>query len=197
MLIKFSASEGVVIEVPREPVPIQHYLRQPRRLVSALVDPRRTEQLGENLFRLKMRPLRFIILNLQPTVDLQVQSNTEGHVHLESVGCEIRGVEYINQRFRLKLVGNLYPVQTGDQTSLQGKADLEVQVDVPPPLEIMPRAVLESTGNNLLSRVLSTIKQRLMHQLIVDYCHWAQATAEATSSSNSLAPELRPNPPIP
>lgn len=196
MPINFSASEAVIINVPREPISIQHYLRQPRRLVSALVDPSRTEQLDENLFRLKMRPLRFIILNVQPTVDLKVESNAQGHVHLESVGCEIRGVEYINQRFRLKLVGNLYPVQTGDQISLKGKADLEVQVDVLPPLQITPSSVLERAGQSLLSRVLATIKQRLMHQLIVDYRHWAQTTAEA-GSVPERSPELRPDPPTP
>ena len=43
MYIRFNASQSVEIAVPEERVPIQHYLRQPRRLVNALVDQSRTE----------------------------------------------------------------------------------------------------------------------------------------------------------
>jgi hypothetical protein len=174
MNICFSAVQSIDLPVPEQPIPIQHYLRQPQRLIQALIDPRQVETLGNDHFRFKMRPLSFMSLSLQPTVDLRIWADADGVIHLESVGCEIRGVEYINQRFKLQLVGQLAPCQAAAKTFLKGQANLQVQVDLPPPLALTPRPLLEATGNGLLRSVLSTIKQRLAYQLLADYCAWVE-----------------------
>ncbi|NJL10802.1 MAG: DUF1997 domain-containing protein, partial [Calothrix sp. SM1_7_51] len=72
MTTKFVSSQFVEIVVPELSIPIQHYLRQPQRLVNALVDPTRCDILSEDVFRLKMRPLSFLTLSLQPTVDMRI-----------------------------------------------------------------------------------------------------------------------------
>ncbi len=188
MDIRFVASQAVEIAVPEQPIPIQHYLRQPQRLVNALVDPTRIELLSEDCFRLKMRPLTFMTLNLQPTVDMQVWSDPEGGVRLRSVRCEIRGIEYINQRFSLNLNGHLYPQLVYGNTHLKGLANLEVQIELPPPFSYMPKPLLETTGNGLLKSVLLTVKQRLMHQLLLDYRHWVRAENERLAAPTDALP---------
>jgi hypothetical protein len=185
MYTRFNASQSVEIVVPDEEVPIQHYLRQPRRLVNALVDPSRLEQLCEERFRLKMRPLEFMMLKIQPTVEMRVWANGDGTIHLRSMGSEIRGIEYINQRFHLDLVGRLEPHHYDNGTYLRGKADLVVKVELPPPLWLTPKPILETTGNALLKSVLLTVKQRLMHQLLWDYRLWAQDKAQVYLKSPS------------
>jgi Protein of unknown function (DUF1997) len=172
MYTRFTASQSVEIVVPEQPVPIQHYLRQPQRLVKALVDPSRVEQLDDELFRLKIRPLSFMTLSIQPTADLQVWAEPNGTVNLRSIACEILGLDYINQRFELNLRGHLFPHQSQDVTLLKGKADLEVKVELPFPLNMTPQTIVETTGNGLLKSVLMTIKQRLLHQLLTDYRSW-------------------------
>jgi hypothetical protein len=174
MTIQFHASQSVCLAVPEQSVPIQHYLRQPQRLVRALVDPKRTEALGRDVFRLKMRSLSFMMISVQPTVDLRLWADSEGTIHLQSVGCEIRGNDYIDRRFHLDLIGRLQPQIQRGKTYLVGQAKLTVGVDLPPPLWLTPRPILEATGNGLLQSVLLTIKQRLMHQLLVDYAAWAE-----------------------
>lgn len=170
---QFVAAQTVEITVPEQPVPIQHYLRQPQRLVYAIADPNLIEQLSQERFRLQMRPLNFLSLSFQPMVDLKVWADADGTVHLTSVGCEIRGLSYINQRFALELKGKLYPCQSNGVTKLKGRADLNVRVDVPPPFCFTPKPIIEATGNSLLKSVLVRIKQKLMHQLLLDYCQWA------------------------
>jgi hypothetical protein len=172
MATRFTASQSVEIAVPKQPIAIQHYLRQPQRLVNALVDNSRIQQLSEEIFRLKMRPLAFMSLSIQPTVDMRVWADKDGIIYLRSAGCEILGFEYVNQRFALNLKGYLSPYQTNAGTRLQGKADLEVEVELPPPFSLTPKPILEATGNGLLKSVLLTVKQRLLHQLLVDYRHW-------------------------
>lgn len=187
MKIQFISAQAVQIAVPEQPVPIQHYLRQPQRLVKALVDPSRIETLGEDSFRLKMRPLHFMHLTLQPTVDLKVWAESDGTVRLKSIDCEIRGIEFINQRFALNLVGYLSPVLIAGVPHLQGNADLKVEVELPPPFWLTPKPFLEATGNGLLKSVLLTVKQRLVHHLIADYCQWAASDlGKATQVPSAL-----------
>ncbi len=173
MDIRFVASQSVELAVAEQPAPIHHYLRQPKRLVYALVDPTRMEQLSQDIFRLKMRPLSFMMLTIQPTVDMKVWTDADGTIHLKSIRCEIRGIEYINQRFALNLIGKLYPCKINGVTYLKGKADLEVRVELPPPFWLTPKPILETTGHALLNSVLLTVKHRLMHQLLFDYRRWA------------------------
>jgi hypothetical protein len=193
MYTQFTASQSVEIAVPEQPVPIQHYLRQPQRLVKALVDPSRIEQLNEEVFRLKIRPLAFMSLSIQPTADLKVWTEPNGTVNLQSIACEILGLDYINQRFNLNLKGHLSPYQINGATLLKGKADLEVQVELPLPFSLTPKPILEATGNGLLKSVLLTIKQRLLHQLLADYSCWVSNNHEQTNSEpNSVLPSNSP-----
>lgn len=195
MYCRFSSSLPVEIPVPEQPVPIRHYLRQPQRLVKALVDPTRTEVLAADGFRLKMRPLHFFMLSVQPTVDLRVWADANGTVRLRSVGCDIRGSEsihqYINDRFSLDLVGRLEPYTHDGKTTLYGKADLKVSVDVPPVLWFTPQPVLEATGNALLASVLHTVKQRLTRHLLADYRTWAGETQSTQEPSLRLSPNAQ------
>lgn len=175
-MICFSATQSINLLVPAQPVPIQHYLRQPQRLVYALVDQRQVEPLSQEVFRLRMRPLKFMMLHVQPTVDIEVKVNSTGGVKLRAVNCEILGNTYINQRFSLNLQGKLSPEQVANKTYLNGKADLKVSVELPPIFRLTPKPLLEATGNGLLHSVLLTIKQRLMRQLLADYDAWTRSS---------------------
>jgi len=188
MDVQFHASQSIDLTVPELSIPVQHYLRQPQRLVQALADPSRVELLSENCFRLKMRPLSFLMLNLQPIVDLELQADANGAIALHSIGCEILGVEYINERFQLSLNGRLTPELVYGKTHLQGRADLQVQVDVPPMLWLTPKPLLEATGNGLLKSILMTIKQRLTHQLLLDYRNWVEAQVQEHRTVDSSLP---------
>ena len=176
-IVKFTATRSVEIAVPKHAIPIQHYLRQPHRLVRSLVDPNRIRQVSDDEFCLTMRTLSFFGFELQPTVFLRVWTEADGTVRIVSTKCEIRGIEYIDRRFSLSLIGQLSPHQYQDRTYLDGCADLEVQVELPPALSFMPRSIVESAGNSLLKSILNTFKQRLMHQLLADYVLWARDLA--------------------
>jgi len=187
MHVCFKASESVKIAVEEEENGVRHYLRQPQRLVKAIANPKLMEQLSENHFRLKMQSLNFMdIYHFQPTVILKVWTGASGRVYLNSEDCEIRGIDYINDRFSLNVKGNLSPQQEAGKTYLIGKADLEVKVDLPPALWLTPKPLLEVAGNGLLKSVLLRIKQKLLNQLLKDYRHWKQnntpETAEQTTS---------------
>lgn len=192
MYVSFSASESVQILVENKVTPIQHYLRQPARLVKAIAEPQLIKQISDDLYELKMRPINFMeIYHFQPIVQLKVWSGSKSSVYLKSEGCQIKGINYINNRFTLKLKGVLYPHERNGQTTLEGQADLEVGVELPTALIFTPQAFLERTGNALLKSVLGRMKQKLMTQLVQDYVTWAsQEIQPEVESAVKLTPDL-------
>ncbi len=191
MKVNFTGSQDISVQVPSESVPLHHYLRQPHRLIYALADRSRIEPLGENLFRLSMRPREFMMLKFQPVVDLQVWSESKGVVHVRSAGCELKGVDYVNERFEFNLVGELRSVQRGGQTWLEGGGDLRVGVELPPLFWMTPKSILETAGHSLLQGILLTFKQRIGHQLIADYQEWAGTRQLSTPGASALS--VRPS----
>jgi len=192
MYVSFSASESVHISVDNQETPIQHYLRQPKRLVKAISDPQLIKQISEDLYELKMSPINFMeIYHFQPIVLLKVWSGSKGSVYLKSEACQIKGIEYINERFSLKLKGVLYPQELNGSTILRGQADLEVGVELPTALMFTPKPFLERTGSKLLKSILSRIKQKLTTQLVNDYLAWASQSKEPELKSTvQLSPDL-------
>ena len=192
MYVSFSASESVQIPVINEQKPIQHYLRQPRRLVSAIAEPQLMKQVSEELYELKMRPINFMeIYHFQPIVLLKVWSGSKNCVYLKSEGCQIKGIDYINKRFSLKLKGVLQPRELDGKTILDGQADLEVGVELPTALMFTPQAFLERAGNKLLKSVLGRIKQKLLTQLVQDYYAWSsQEIKQQPLAKTNLASKL-------
>lgn len=195
MKVRFTASEVLEIAIEEQKVPIQHYLRQPQRLVKAIANPKLMEQLSPERYRLKMRPLNFMeIYHFQPIVILKVWAGASGVVYLNSEECEIKGIEYINERFSLNVKGRLSPCQKDGKAYLAGKADLEVKVELPPALWFTPRPLLEVAGNGLLKSVLLRIKQKLLTQLLQDYQHWANSDAEEVKSVSNSTLSTAENP---
>jgi hypothetical protein len=176
---EFHASQNLRLRVPNEAIPIEHYLRQPQRLVQAITDPRRIEVIGDGVYRLSLRPLQFLGISIEPTADLQVRSQADGSLQLESVGCEVKGPDYlsfVNDSFGMALQGTLTPHRHDRYTELQGRADLQIHIELPPPIRFMPAPMLDSAGKTLLSGILSTIKHRIERQLVEDYRAWVAAT---------------------
>lgn len=172
---EFHASQTLRLRVPNEAIPIEHYLRQPQRLVQAITDPRRIEVLGDGLYRLSLRPIQFFGISIEPTADLRVWSLADGTLRLESVACRVKGPEYlsfVNDSFGMALQGSLTPQRQTTYTELQGQANLQIHLELPPPIRFMPASVLDRTGKTFLSGILGTIKHRIERQLVEDYRAW-------------------------
>lgn len=182
----FRTRKTLNLLVPNESIPIEHYLRQPQRLIHAITDPKRIDQVEPSVYRLSLRPLSFLGISIEPTTDLQVWTQSDGTLRLRSVRCEIKVPEYlgyVNQSFAMALEGGLTPRKQGDQTRLSGKADLAVQVELPAPIKFMPNSVLDSAGRTFLIGILSTIQHRIERRLVEDYRDWASTNGETTPTA--------------
>ena len=181
-MLYLSAQQSVEMQVPRKSVSLHHYLKQPRRLVHALMNPNQVEELEPGLFRLRLKVVQFLMLNIWPVVDLRIHVGQDKLLRVESVYCQIQGNEFINQRFDLSLAGILKLEEQQTFTRVTGQAHLKIAVDLPPMLQLTPRPILETTGNQILKGVLATMKQRLARQLIIDYDNWSTQQSLAKPS---------------
>ena len=168
----FHVTQTLEMQVPNELIPIEHYLRQPERLVQAITDANRIQQLAPSCFRLQLRSLQFMMLRFEPVADLQVWTQPDGTLKLRALTCKIEGAEFLNQSFHLELDGTLMPYRQATTTELRGKADLTVHVGIPAPLKLVPEPVLKTSGEAFLNSILLTIKTRLERKLVQDYCRW-------------------------
>lgn len=192
-MLRLSSEQTANLQVPRHDVPLRHYLKQPRRLVHALMNPEQVDELSQDTFRFHLRGFQFLMLDIRPVVDLKIDVH-EDHLKVRSVGCKILGNDYIDKQFSLDLKGQLNFREQESVTDLDGKVRLVIAVGLPPVLEATPHALLEKTGNQILRGVLMTIKQRLMKQLAADYEQWSHQQAQQESSSLSIgSSQTRPS----
>jgi hypothetical protein len=148
----------------------------------ALIDESQVERLGPDLFRVKVRPIRFIGQSLQPVCDIKVWIEDDA-VRLSSNQCFLEGHEVFSQKFSLNLQGYLVVQPTSSGQKLRGQAKLGVGVDLPQAMRLTPQPLLERAGNGLLNGILIALKQRMMRQLIQNYCAWASSEASAQVTS--------------
>jgi hypothetical protein len=183
---QFTASQTVQIPVREVPgVPIEHYLAVPQRLVAGLTEDGGVEQLGPEEFRLRLRSLQFFSLQFVPVATLRVYAPAPGEICIESQDCQLMGAETFNQHFQLQLNGVLQTQRQGNIAQLVGRADLRVGINVPPPFNLTPNAVINATGNSLLKGILKRIQLRLKQQLMADYERWAQQASASVGARSS------------
>lgn len=174
MAIRFHARETIALTVPDAPRPIQDYLQEIDDLVRAIADPRLTTKVASDQYQLRMRPIGFLDLyQFQPIVTLKIWCDRHCHVHIKSLDYQLRGLESLMKGFKLNVKGLLRPVVEHEQWSLQGQADLQVKLELPPPLWFAPKALVKKTGDRLLQEVLQRIKRQLLEKLVDDYTTWA------------------------
>jgi hypothetical protein len=193
---EFKASQALNLRVPNEVIPIEHYLRQPQRLVQAITDPRRIEPLSGEIYRLSLHPLQFLGVNVEPTANLRVWGLADGTLCLEALGCEVKGpdyLSYLNESFALGLKGTLKPYRQDRHTELLGQANLTIQLELPPPLKFMPAAMLDAAGRTFLTGILMTMKHRIERHLVNDYRAWVEQRHTQTNGAKSLPAQYSSN----
>ncbi|MEM9117779.1 MAG: DUF1997 domain-containing protein [Cyanobacteria bacterium P01_F01_bin.56] len=173
-MLRLAAQQTANMQIARHSIPLSHYLRQPRRLVHALMNPAQVEELTPDTFRFHLRGFQFLMLNIRPVVDLQVDVSQDRLVKVQSLNCEIKGHPFTAHQFSLDLSGYLCLHEQATYTTLAGNVNLAIAVGLPPILAMTPHSILETTGNQILRGVLNTIKYRLMHQLAADYERWSR-----------------------
>lgn len=181
MPLAFKASQHLDLPVRRQAQHLPAYLREDDRLIAALLDGRQLTRLGPGRYRYLVTKLQVFQLQVTPVVILEIDHQDESIV-MRAVDCELEGLGAVDD-FQLTLEAILHATPTG----LVGDASLAVQVSQPALLRLIPRRLIESTGESILNGILIGIKGRVGQQLLSDFYLWCNSIESAKKTSEKTA----------
>ena len=184
MPLAFEASQKLDLPVRTGAERLPTYLLEEERVLGALLDARQLTPLQPGRYRYVVTSLKVFQLHVKPVVSLQIHMEGDT-LEMRALDCELEGLGIVDD-FALNLEARLTCTPEG----LQGNAHLSVSVSQPSLLKLIPKRVLESTGESILSGILIGIKARVGQQLIDDYRSWCGATEAQLSPQQPLQERL-------
>ena len=168
MPLAFEARQKLDLPVSSNADRLSDYLLQQERVVGAMLDASKLTLLGPGSYRYNVTSFKVFQLEVNPVVSIAAV-NREGKLRMHATDSELDGLGLVDD-FVLKLDATLEVTERG----LEGEALLGVTVSPPPLLKLIPRQVLESTGQSILSTILLGIKARVGKQLVDDFSKWCE-----------------------
>lgn len=194
-----SNTQTKVQEVPD--LTLDTYMRLPVEQYYEL-DPNMIKPLGSRQFLLAVPRIQLFNVWLEPVVEVVVRhADGTSKVIIEAVSCQLKGSELIqsmglDRRFVLNFTTELTwdspasrttggasrgPAPASQQALHHGTIFAQLQLDVwcevIPPFSLLPRDVLEGTGNAVLSGLVSALLPVFVRKLGSDYERWASEPA--------------------
>ena len=168
MLLSFNAKQKLKLSVSRNKEYLSKYLLEEERVVGAMLDSKKLVPEGEGRYKYTVTSFKVFQLDINPVVSIGVDSK-DGILRMSALESKLDGLGMVND-FNLILKANLEATDVG----LEGEALLGVTVSQPPILKLIPKKMLESTGQSVLNGILLGIKSRVQQQLVRDFLDWCE-----------------------
>tara|TARA_B100000073_G_C23692875_1_gene557162 strand:+ start:602 stop:1120 length:519 start_codon:yes stop_codon:yes gene_type:complete len=169
MLLAFDASQKLKLSVRKNREHLSSYLLEQERVVGAMLDSNKLIPEGKGKYKYNVTSFRVFQLDINPVVSIGVE-NKDGILKMSALDSKLDGLGIVED-FNLILKANLEATDIG----LEGEALLGVTVSQPPLLKLVPKKILESTGQSVLNGILLGIKSRVQLQLIKDFTEWCES----------------------
>ena len=169
MLLSFDAKQKLKLSITRKKEYLSKYLLEEERVVGAMLDSKKLVPEGLGRYKYTVTSFKVFQLDINPVVLIAVE-NKDGILRMSALESKLDGLGIVED-FNLILKANLEATSIG----LEGEAILGVSVSQPPLLKLVPKKILESTGNSVLNGILLGIKSRVQQQLVKDFLDWCES----------------------
>ena len=169
MLLAFDAKQKLKLSVTRNKEYLSNYLLEEERVVGAMLDSKKLLPEGQGKYKYTVTSFKVFQLDINPVVSIAVE-NKDGVLKMSALDSKLDGLGIIDD-FNLVLKANLEATENG----LEGEALLGISVSQPPLLKLIPKKILESTGQSVLNGILLGIKARVQQQLVKDFLDWCES----------------------
>ncbi len=197
--MEFGTMDQVELLLYEEHALVRRYLTQePTRVLYSTWDAELVDRKAQDVFRLTTKPMSFVNLNLQPSIDVRLTASaaeyTDGDEEdylllVESLAHSMNGMEQIlGQRFadslKIEVQGKLRAVpppagtRAGGPVKLVGEVAFYTSGDLPLLFSLTPRPVLQGAAIAINRRIMSYAKGKFVKNLAVDFDRWARSGAE-------------------
>ncbi|KAL6657024.1 hypothetical protein ACP70R_004804 [Stipagrostis hirtigluma subsp. patula] len=173
-------------------VSFDEYLQDRARVFRAMFpDESRSQQLSEGEWRIQMLPLQFLLLTVRPVVVMQLR-HSGGALELRVTEWELRGLDsgHMPSSFDLAVRGSLYADRSQDRrragSRMRGDLEIAITFVLPPPLRLVPEAVLRGVADSVLSRLAEKMKRDVDVGLVADFRRFRLEKAAASRATRTV-----------
>ena len=161
-------SHSIDLQVPDASLPqLQGYLAQPGRPLKALLNRKKVERLADGRFLYASRPYQLLNFQLQPEVVFG--SNWDGdQLTIVFEHCTIHGLGRLQDLVQFQCQAWIRP----EQERLVAKADLSLELSPSGAGALLPKPVMQRTGDLALRLVTDRLEKRCRNGLIKGALNW-------------------------
>ncbi|KAL3520793.1 hypothetical protein ACH5RR_018942 [Cinchona calisaya] len=174
---RFVARRRESVSVRQLQRPLSEYMSLPASQYSVL-DAERIERVDESTFRCYVYRMKFFAFEVCPVLLVKVEEQPNGCC-IKLLSCKLEGSPIVvaqNDKFDASMENKVTCDTTKRDSAVQqltSDAVIEVSIEVPFPFQAIPKQAIESTGTQVLERILGIMLPRFMAQLVKDYQAWA------------------------
>jgi hypothetical protein len=152
------------------------YMALPASQYSVL-DARKIERIDDKTFRCYVGGINFLNFSVEPVITVSVTVEERGCT-IRLLSCKLQGsqiVEDVNDKFTAQMtnVVRWEPTEDPLQKRIVSNTSIEVLVDVPGWMSLVPVGSIEAAGRQVMQSTLRLMVPRFLEQLKKDYELWA------------------------
>lgn len=180
------------------------WLSDARRVAGGLWDEDLLTDLGQCTYRLGLMPLKFVTIELAPTVDVKMWTNGAAAAgaatdsrrptfRLHSIGFEPNvtllpgvGLDAKSLGIEIEVCGELRP--TADGAGCEGKIGFVSRGELPPPMRILPDSVISAAGATISRTVRDFAVANFQAGAVKQYrAFWLEQNTETVAAGDVVA----------
>ena len=166
--MKVHRSHDIALHVPDASLPqLQGYLAQPGRPLKALLNRKKVERRADGSFLYASRPYQLLNFQLQPEV-VFLSSWDGDQLNIVFQHCTIHGLGRLQDLVQFHCHAWIQP----EKERLMAKADLSLELSPNGAGALMPKPLLQRTGDLALSLVTDRLEKRCRTGLIKGALNW-------------------------
>lgn len=204
--IAFGAIAQLTTPLPSDdPAVVTAWLEDAPSIAQSIWDPQLTTVMGKNVYRLETTPLQFVMLQIAPSVDVEmktilsqsdskepiftlqsirfnpnIQSGLPGmpQIDAEALGIVIETAGYLRQTTKKK-----------EECTVSGVISFQTSGSLPPPLRILPDGVLQAAADTINQQVVQLAVRSFQQGARINFEAFArqQAQQEAAAAAATAA----------
>ena len=161
-------SHGIALQLPDASLTqLQGYLSQPGRPLKALLNRKKVERLKDGQFLYASRPYQLLNFQLQPEV--VIRSSWDGdQLTIVFEHCTIHGLGRLQDLVQFQCQARIRP----EQERLIATADLSLELSWSGAGGLLPKPLMQSTGDLALRLVTDRLEKRCRTGLIKGALNW-------------------------
>ena len=177
--VEFGSTANLVTKLTHEPSQemIAGWLSDERRVALSIWDPKLITDMGKSVYQLRVMTLQFITIQLQPTVELKMWTDSHNGLpvfSLQSIAFDPNlqilpgiSVNADSLGIVIEVAGDLRPTEDGK--GVMGKISFQTAGELPPPMRLLPEPAFKAASDSICDTITKFAVESFQRGAIAKY----------------------------